>query len=798
MYDLAKIKENISCVEVAQRCGLIIRQAGDRCVSPLRPGATNPTSFMVDKDFWYDFGGGSGGDCIDLLAELKYSGDRGAAIRELARLTGVLSDGSDNTAAWLEYTKHLNSQTAYYHSQLTDSDRSYLHSRGLTDDDINRLMIGRVTDGSLRGRLFLPYFNSGYVCYYATRVMPGSAFPDSKYMKQKRDEHCQHIPWGLQTLTRSGDTLVIAEGYFDAASFECSGYPVISAITGHFSKDQIPTVLSVARKFSRVFLVYDNDPNSHAGEKFTRRMAELLTRNRIPFVVGTVPAPYHDVSEYYAAGGDLSLLISSAREGVEYISGTITTFTELEKFIYTVARHTKRTRMDALLAHLKKTSDFDPRALDTLFKAATTAPPENIVTDEILKKYQLVYINAVGFYEYSSGVWNRQPDGVIKSYADQAYGEFSTAQRVNAVCNLLKVRALRNVEFNKSPVWNFINGTLDLDTGVFREHNPMDYCSVQASYPYNPDASYSAWSRFIDDVTAGDPKQSELLQFIPAYALFQNNVHEKIFVLTGAGGNGKTRYLEILRQLFGAENTSHLSPRDMLKDFQVIALRHSIINIAGEIRSDLRDAEERMKSIASGEPISACYKGEQYVTFDPRTKLVFATNGQLKSGDTSDALARRLIIIDFKVQFVDNPDPNDPYQRVKDIHILDKLSDELTSGGIFNWVYEGYKLLKTVGYFTETNDQAELIQDFRRSSNPVLIFWEDCYSDYYPAEITYDQAYSDYVKWCAETGNKAESSQKFHMEFKKICFKHYSPEIRSVRIEGKPRRQRYYVIRGTT
>ena len=795
MFDTAKIKQNISCVEVARRCGLVIRQAGDRCVSPLRPGASNPTSFVVDEDFWYDFGDGRGGDCIDLMAELKYSGDRGAAIRELARLTGVLSDGADNSAAWMEYTKQLNAQTAYYHSQLTGEDRDYLHGRGLSDSDIDRLMIGRVTDGPLRGRLFLPYFNSGYVCYYATRALPGSAFPDSKYMKQKRDEHCQHLPWGLQTLTRTGDTLIIAEGYFDAASFECSGYPVISAITGHFSREQIPMVLSICRKFSRVFLVYDNDPKSHAGEKFTQRMAELLTRNRIPFVVGTVPAPYHDISEYYAAGGDLSAIISSARDGVEYIAGQLKTFPELEKFIYTVARHTKRTRMEALLAYLKKTSDFDSKLLDNLFRSATTAPPENIVADEILKNYQLVYINAVGFYQYASGVWTRQPDGVIKSYADRAYGEFSTAQRVNAVCNLLKVRAMRDVTFNKLPVWNFINGTLELDTGIFREHNSADYCSVQASYPYNPEASCSAWERFIDDVTASDPKQGELLQFIPGYALFQDNVHEKIFVLTGAGGNGKTRYLEILRQLFGGENTSHLSPRDMLKDFQVIALRHSIINIAGEIRSDLRDAEERMKAIASGEPISACYKGEQYVTFAPRTKLVFATNGQLKSGDTSDALARRLIIIDFKVQFVDHPEDSDPYQRQKDIHILDKLTEELQSGGIFNWVYSGYKLLKTVGYFTETNDQAELIQDFRRSSNPVLIFWEDMYADCLPREISYEQSYSDYVKWCAETGNKPESSQKFHMEFKKICAKSYTAEVKSVRIDGKPRKVRYYGLR---
>lgn len=198
MYDLSQIKKRINCVDVAKRCGLPITKSGDRCVSPLRPGASNPSSFCVDDDFWYDFGDGRGGDCIDLLAELQYSGDRGSAIRELARLTGVQSDGGDSQE-WIDYTNHLNAQTAFYHSQLTADDRDYLHSRGLHDADIDRLMIGRVSDGPLRGRLFLPYFQSGgYVCYYATRALPGGAHPESKYMKQRRDDHCQHIPWGMQ------------------------------------------------------------------------------------------------------------------------------------------------------------------------------------------------------------------------------------------------------------------------------------------------------------------------------------------------------------------------------------------------------------------------------------------------------------------------------------------------------------------------------------------------------------------------------------------------------------------------
>lgn len=791
MYDTSLIKQRITCVDVAQRCGLPITRSGDRCVSPLRPGASNPSSFCVDDDFWYDFGDGRGGDCIDLLAELSYNGDRGAAIRELARLTGV-TDSNPRPDGWQEYTQNLCNKIAYWQTLLTQDDRDYLHSRGIIDSTIDALRIGRTDDG----RLCIPYLKNGYVAYYITRHLPGGAYPESKYRKMKRDDYCEHIVWGLDSLSRGGDTLVIAEGAFDVMSFYQAGYPCLSAITGHFSRDQIPTVITAAKKFSRVFLVYDNDPTSHAGEKFTNRMATLLSRNRIPFVVGTVPAPYHDVSEYYAAGGNLKALIDSAQDGLNYIATSFRDFDDLEKFIYAVARYTKRPRMDSLLAHVKKYSDFDGKLLDNLFRSATTAPPETIVADEILRARQLVHIPSVGFYEYLTGYWQRQPDDVIRGYADRTYGEFSTAQRVNAICNLLKTRALRtDITFDRAPVWNFINGTLELDTGKFRDHNPNDYCSIQASYPYNPEASCPAWEQFIQDITGDDPKQSELLQFIPGYALFQDCPHEKIFVLTGSGGNGKSRYLAILQGIFGEDNVSHVTPRGLLDKFQRILLKDSILNIAGEIKSDLRDAEEYMKQIASGETQAACYKGKDYVTFNPRSKLVFACNGQLASGDTSDGLARRLILIDFKIQFVDNPDPSDPYQRQKDINILSTLGEELASGGIFNWAYAGYKLLKQVGYFTETSDQEELIGDFNRASNPVLVFYENEVRDDAPPELEYKQLYSDYVEWCNSNGYRAESSYKFHMEFKNATRRRYIPTEKSVRIDGKPRKTRLYRLR---
>ena len=65
-----KIKERLTCPEYLSRHGIHIKSGG-RCVSPLRPDATNPTSFFCKDDFWYDHGASMGGDAIDLAAQLQ-------------------------------------------------------------------------------------------------------------------------------------------------------------------------------------------------------------------------------------------------------------------------------------------------------------------------------------------------------------------------------------------------------------------------------------------------------------------------------------------------------------------------------------------------------------------------------------------------------------------------------------------------------------------------------------------------------------------------------------------------------
>lgn len=765
MYDLTSIKSKLSCADYLQSRGIPARDRS-RIVSPIRPGADNPTSFLLDGEHWWDFGSATGGDVIDLCAQLEFNGDVGKAIRALADRCGLTAQYSEDYSNWHAAIQKLCDRTAYYHSKLTESDYAYLEKRGLKHDDVERLMIGRVTDGYLRGRLFLPYFKNGGVVYYATRAMPGGAMPDSKYMKASKAEsvYYENVPWGLQTLDRGNDLLIISEGYFDAASWENEGYSVLSAITGNFSAEQIPQLISACRAFKKVLMIFDNDPVSHAGAKFTERNAQILFKNHIPFLVSHTPEGVKDVNDYYAGGGDLKKLVDSAQDGMTYMMSMQNTPEDLERFVLSINRFTPPVTIKNALAQVR--SKFDPTVMKAIARSAENAPSESKIADEVIKKYDLRYVDKVGYYRWTGKIWERLDDTVVKSFIDQQYGKmFTTAQRVRNVFDLAKNRCVLTEEFDRRPVVPFNNGTLEVTTGVFRDHSPNDYCSILLDYDYDPGAGCPLWKKFITDVTDDEPHRQDILQMLAGYVLMPDCRYQKIFVLTGNGGNGKSVYLDMIERLFGQKNVSHVEPTGVTQDFQRIQLKDSLLNIGSDINSDFKgEIREWLLKVADGTTITACYKGKDYLDFRPRCKLIYATNA-VPTAELSAGLNRRLQFVAFPCKFVDYPSPSRKREKQKDVHITEKLIKELP--GIFNWAYAGYRSLVRDDHFPESPEQQKLLSEFEEQSNPVRVFCED-YGDRYEGEVFKANIYEDYKNWCMDTGHRAFSREKFIPKFEDV------------------------------
>ena len=751
---IAYIKERYNVLDYARNTlHLPVHKAGDRCTS-IAPGPhkTN-NAFVVYKDWWYDFSSGCGGDVIDLCAEAKYGGDKGAAIRELA---------GDYGGDWKRYTEQLCDKIAYFHSQLRDEDREYIVKRGINAETIERLKLGY---DAKEDRLTIPYFKNGYVAYYIGRDRSGKEGA-SKYKKSFLDGLNENIAWGLhsfmperrkQILESTEDEAkkavlekfcVIAEGAFDAMSFEQEGFKVLSPISGYFNKDTLKQVVSLCKTQECVFICFDND---NAGSKFQINMAQTLFRHKIRFVCGSLPRGFKDISEYYEQGGNLFSLIEKAASGVETLVSRITDRDEFEKFVYEAARFMKKPDFVELFEHVEQ---FPKSWLAALLKEAYHAPLETMIVQEVLTEHSLKYAEGQGFFEYSHGVWEKIADNVVRNYCSGKYGRWSTGSKLNTALVQLKSSTTTEELFNRQPIFNFRNCILDLKTGETEEHSPAFLSTVQVDYDYDAEADCPRWKQFISEVMAGRELSMKLLQEMAGYILFEDCSLQKCFFLMGDGANGKSVFLNTIQKVFGTANVSNVQMSNLDEPFQRINLINSLVNISTETSTNIKGAESIFKQVVVGDTINGCYKNKDFVNFKPRCVMISACNEYVKSNDTTKGFLRRICFIDFPCHFEGEK---------ADINLEKKLEEELS--GIFNWAYEGYKSLQAQKHFTKTPEQVEMMKEFTQLAEPVLAFINEELVGYV-GDMERSELYNRYKKWCESAGHKPKSRNSFTHAFR--------------------------------
>ncbi|MBR2209758.1 MAG: toprim domain-containing protein [Synergistaceae bacterium] len=772
MDRIAKIKEKYSVLEYARDIlGLPVKRDGDRCKS-LAPNSKNPTSLIIFNDWWYDFKLGCGGDVIDLCACAKFDGDKGKAIRELA--------GEDYE--WREYTQNLNNKIAYFQSKLRDSDLSYLRGRRISDDTTKRLRLGY---DEKEDRLIIPYFKNGYVAYYVGRDRSGNS-EASKYKKAHLDGMNENIPWGLHSFSDENRTrvasqvnsqqlklienfIVIAEGAFDAMSFEQAGFRVLSPISGYFNKQQLKQVVSMLKTAPYVFVCFDSD---QAGTRFTLNMCEILFKNRIKFVCGSLPEGVKDVSDFYTAGGDLFELVSNAKPGFEMLASKLTDGDEFQAFIYDAARFVEEPELAEFFDNVK---NFSATFLKSVWKKAVKIPPEPILVEELLANHMLKFAEGQGFFEYNHGVWTQRSDNTIAGYFLEVLGKWANGGKLIPLERFLRAQTTTDELFNRQPVFNFRNGVLELNTGKFREHSPADMSSIQVNYNFDGKAKCEKWQKFIGEIMAEREASIKLLQEMTGYVLFNDCSMQKCFFLIGDGANGKSVFLNVISAVFDEANVSNVEMSSLIEPFQRISLMNSLVNISTETSSNVKGAESIFKQVVGGDMISGCFKSKDFVSFKPRCVMISACNEYIKSHDTTAGFLRRICFIDFPRKFEG---------KKADRNLESKLKTELP--GIFNWAYEGYKRLKAQGGFTETNEQKEMMSEFISLMNPIASFIEDCLQDE-DGILERGQLYRKYVEWTKEVGHEAQSQTRFIQNFKKTI-KQVMPHV----METRSSKKRYF------
>lgn len=339
------------------------------------------------------------------------------------------------------------------------------------------------------------------------------------------------------------------------------------------------------------------------------------------------------------------------------------------------------------------------------------------------------------------------------------------------------MRAVALEDLDAGDILNLANGTLDLTTLTLRPHQRTDHLTYRLDYIYDPAAECPRWRQFIGEVIVKerDPEHGDttlipdlqtalLYQELAGYSLTRDTRHEVMVWQAGNGGNGKTVAIKVLQGLLGALATPvDFHTIGLPSNYDMAKVPNKRVIFSTEATRGGKVAEEWIKRLVSGEMIGARAIYGRPFDFVPVAKIWWSMNDKPAVSDSSNAIWRRLKLIEFIRTFDDD---------TKDPDLADKLLAELP--GILNWTLVGLRRLRSTGRFTESETMKKAIDEYRYESNAVAQWLEEetqrtvTRDGQYVCELPAKEAYEHYAEWIKRTGRQAFGITNWGREMKRL------------------------------
>ena len=167
-------------------------------------------------------------------------------------------------------------------------------------------------------------------------------------------------------------------------------------------------------------------------------------------------------------------------------------------------------------------------------------------------------------------------------------------------------------DFDKNPlVLNVRNGSIDLNSGRFREHRSEELLTKVAGADYQAHTQCPQWIKFLAEVFQPHPDIIPFLQRAVGYTLTSETREECVFVLAGSGRNGKSTFIGVLHQILGqyggvAEMDTFLAAHGSALKEDIADMRGRRFVSAQEPMLDGRFAEGTLKWVSGGDRLRVC------------------------------------------------------------------------------------------------------------------------------------------------------------------------------------------------
>ena len=377
---------------------------------------------------------------------------------------------------------------------------------------------------------------------------------------------------------------------------------------------------------------------------------------------------------------------------------------------------------------------------------------ETLFCQEFLEEHPMVCVKGT-FFTVEKRITDERE--LKKLIYDKLKGMVSNgvAKKLDSILELLRSEAyVEDLPLQTDRI-HLANGTLFLD-GTFTEGK--EYCRNRLTVAYKPDAAApQCWISFLRELL--DEEDIPTLQEYMGYCLIPTTKAQKMLMLVGKGGEGKSRIGAVLRAILGDNMVNGNLNKVETNRFARADLEHALLMVDDDMKTEGLPQTNYLKSIITAElPMDLEKKSQQSYQGELHCRFLGFGNGSLKAlYDRSDGFFRRQIILTTRRKSKD---------RVDDPFLSEKLIAE--KEGIFLWMLEGLKRLIENNYkFTISEKAKENMTEAVSDGNNIVEFMASegyfCFKADY--EVSNKDLYAMYMLWCEDNSLKPLSERSFSL-----------------------------------
>lgn len=426
--------------------------------------------------------------------------------------------------------------------------------------------------------------------------------------------------------------------------------------------------------------------------------------------------------------------------------------------------------------HTNSTTNISNATNPTPTRATTTSYAD--MARDVIDAYNIVYHNN-NYYTYNNGVYEaiganaKDSELVLKQMIISLHNRDDNKAKANIIDN---IRVLGRVAHSDDDgnLLAMVNGVYNTDTHTFTPWDDIEmgryhfFARIPIVYKpmVNVDKTIVEFEQYrsslFNDEVAEDYKK--VLDQILGYTLCRTLAAQKIFFFFGAGGTGKSTYVNFLSRLIGAQNTRNMTLNRILGDkFALSALKGRLLNIGDEtITADSIKSVDLLKSLAVSSNIEVEAKYQSAESVRLYAKHIYCTNERPQCQDR--AFWSRVIVIPFNRVFrgTANNIPDDKLQKLMD--------NEDVKSYMFLMAMQGLQeLQKNSWQFHTLPDMESVKQDFIPATNSVEAWIQaNGITEENILGLPSKDAKDSYKQWCIDHHYRAMGVQQFIKYLKEV------------------------------